>query len=74
MTSMTATATGEGAASTASDGAVYTGFGGGSSEPTDSPSSDDNSNGSARLVLNFGELYGLGVVATGVFVGFTTFL
>lgn len=71
MTSMSATATGEGSVSTASDGAVFTGFGGDASASTDLPSSD---NGSARLVLNFGELYGLGMVAAGVFVGFTTLL
>ena len=75
---MSATATSAGAAaSTASDGAVYSGFGGGSgggsggSSQTGSASSD---NAAGRLVLNFGELYGLGVVAAGIFFGFTTLL
>lgn len=72
MTSMSATATGEGgSASTASDGAVYTGFGDSGSAATDSASSD---NASVRLVLNMGELYGLGLVAAGIFFGFTTLL
>lgn len=69
---MSATATGEGgSASTASDGAVYTGFGNSDSSATGSSSSD---NASARLILNMGEMYGLGLVATGVFFGFTTLL
>lgn len=72
LTSMSATATGEGGpASTASDGAVYTGFGNSDSSATGSASSD---NASVRLVLNTGELYGLGLIATGVFFGFTTLL
>jgi hypothetical protein len=69
---MFATATSDGSsASTASDGAVYTGFGGSASAETGSPSSD---NGAGRLILNAGELYGLGLVAAGIFIGFTTFL
>ena len=69
---MSATATGEGgSASTASDGAVYTGFGNSDASATGSSSSD---NASSRLVLNTGELYGLGLVAAGIFFGFTTLL
>ncbi len=72
MTSMSATATGDGgSASTASDGAVYTGFGNNDASATDSPSSD---NASVRLVLSMGELYGLALVAAGIFFGFTTLL
>jgi hypothetical protein len=71
MTSMTATATSDGSASTASDGAVYTGF-----SNSDSSSAGSTNSGSiaARLALNFGELYGIGVVAVGVVVGFTSLM
>ena len=73
VTSTSATATGEGSsASTAPDGgAVYTGFGGSASVATDSASTG---NSAGSLILNMGELYGLGVVAAGIFIGFTTLL
>ena len=68
---MEATATDGSASATGSDGAVYTGFGGDSS---DSSSSDDSGSGATRMVLNAGEMYGLAVVAAGIFTGFTYFL
>lgn len=75
--STSATSTNGGAAaSTASDGAVYTGFGG-SAATTDAPSDEeDTSTGTnaAAVLLNVGQLYGLGVVVAGMFAGFSLLL
>jgi hypothetical protein len=62
------------AASTASDGAVYTGFGG--SAATTAASSDNGNVGisAAAVLLNIGQLYGLGVIAAGILVGFSILL
>ncbi|OAL27662.1 hypothetical protein AYO20_09735 [Fonsecaea nubica] len=65
------------AASTASDGVVYTGFGGGSSATTTAASDGNSGSGSSaasRLVINIGQVYGLGVIAAGIFVGFSCML
>ncbi|KIW83419.1 hypothetical protein Z517_02664 [Fonsecaea pedrosoi CBS 271.37] len=65
------------AASTASDGVVYTGFGGGSSATTTAASDGNSGSGSSaasRLVVDIGQVYGLGVVAAGIFVGFSCML
>jgi hypothetical protein len=69
---MSSTATDGSASATGSD-AVYTGFGGNSAETTAASSSNTDS-AAVRLALNAGEMYGLGVVAAGVFAGFTLFL
>jgi hypothetical protein len=75
---MSATATDGSASSTGSDGAVYTGFGDSSSESGSSSSEPSSSSSSdsaaARIVLNVGEIYGLAMIAAGVFTGFTFFL
>jgi len=75
---MSATSTTAGiAASTASDGVIYTGFGGGSAATTTAASSGNSGSGSSaasRLVINAGEMYGLGLVATGIFLGFSFML
>ncbi|OAP63664.1 hypothetical protein AYL99_02891 [Fonsecaea erecta] len=74
ITTMPATSTVVGsAASTASDGVVYTGFGGGSAATTTAASGGNSGSGSSaasRLVIDIGQIYGLGVVAAGIFVGF----
>lgn len=80
ITTMSATSTVGAAASTASDGSVvYTGFGGGSAATTTAASGSDNGSGSgssaaSRLVINVGEIYGLAIVATGIFFGFSVML
>lgn len=67
-----------GAASTAADGAVYTGFGdsgsgsGGSSSGSGDKSGDTIKN--AAALLDVGRLYGLGAVLAGVFAGFSLLL
>ncbi|KEF60054.1 uncharacterized protein A1O9_04904 [Exophiala aquamarina CBS 119918] len=76
ITTMSATTTGGAAASTASDGVIYTGFGteSGASATAGSGSSGSSNSAAARLVVNFGQIYGLAVVATGTFAGFTLML
>lgn len=72
---VSATSTGGGAAaSTASDGAVYTGFEG--SAATTVASSDNGNAGSsaAAVLLDISQLYGLGVVAAGILTGFSILL
>lgn len=72
-----ATSTEEGAASTASDGAVYTGFGGSDATETAAAAEEDSSSAgtnAAAVLLNIGQLYGLGVVAAGIFAGFSILL
>jgi hypothetical protein len=77
-TTVTASATatdGGAAASTASDGAVYTGFGGSAATTTAaSGSSGSAGKNAASMLLNVGQLYGLGVVAASFFVGFSILL
>jgi len=73
----TASATGSGSASTGS--AVYTGFGSSATQSGSSSSSSGSSSGSksssaSRIMINLGQIYGLGVVATGIFAGFTLLL
>ena len=74
MTTMPATSTVEAtAASTASDGVVYSGFGGGSAATTTAASGGKSGSGSSaasRIVVNVGQIYGLGFVAACVFLGF----
>lgn len=76
ITTMPATTTnGAAAASTASDGSVvYTGFGGGSAATTTTAaaasSSGSGSSAATRVIVNIGQVYGLGVVAAGIFAGF----
>lgn len=72
-TSATSTVSGT-AASTASDGAVYTGFGG--SAATETAASEDGNTGAnaAAVLLNLGQLYGLGLVAAGILAGFSILL
>lgn len=72
-TSATST-NGDAAASTASDGAVFTGFGG--SDATTTPAADEGNSptSAAALLLDLGQLYGLGVVATGIMGGFFVLL
>lgn len=70
---MSATTTGGAAASTASDGVIYTGFGTGSGA-TATAASGSTENAAARLIVNFGQIYGLAVVAAGIFAGFTVML
>jgi len=83
ITTMPATSTLAGsAASTASDGSVvYTGFGGGGAATTTPASGGGSGSGSgsgssaaSRLIVNVGEMYGLAVVAAGVFFGFSVML
>ena len=69
---MSATGTNGAASATGSD-AVYTGFGGGSAETSSADSSNSDS-AATRMVINAGEMYGLAVIAAGVFTGFTFFL
>jgi len=77
----TATATGTGAGSSDTGTAVYTGFGSsasstGSSDSSSSSSSSnsDSSSGAGRVIVNLGQIYGLGVVAAGIFAGFAVLL
>ena len=72
---MAATSTGASAVSTASGGAVYSGFGGASATTTAAGSgSSGGSTGAAVTLLNLGQVYGLGVVAAGIFTGFSLLL
>ena len=77
--SATATQTGDSAASTVSGTAVYTGFGGAAStgsagSGSSSSSGSTGSSNAAVTLLNIGQVYGLGVVATGLFAGFSLLL
>jgi hypothetical protein len=80
ITTMPATSTSPGAAaSTGADGSVvYTGFGGAAATTTasgDSGSgSSSGSSAASRLIVNAGEMYGLAVLAAGVFFGFSVML
>jgi len=76
-TSSTSTATATGSDSSGSGTAVYTGFGSaatsaGASQSSDSSSSSNNNNSKsgATMVVDMGRIYGLGVVAAGIFAGF----
>jgi hypothetical protein len=85
ISTMSSTSSAANAASTVSGSAVYTGFGGsggaaatttGSSGGASSTSGSNSSSSDAarNIVLNFGQLYGLGVVATSIFAGFAFLL
>jgi len=73
---MPATSTTRGtAASTASDGVVYTGFGGAAATTTAGNSgSGSNSSAATRVIIDLGQMYGLGAVVIGIFVGFFVML
>ncbi|KIW56793.1 hypothetical protein PV05_05422 [Exophiala xenobiotica] len=75
ISTMPATTTTAGAAaSTASDGSVvYTGFGGGAAATTTAAGSSGSS-AATRIIVNVGQLYGLGVLVAGIFAGFTLML
>ncbi|KAJ9651928.1 hypothetical protein H2198_008824 [Neophaeococcomyces mojaviensis] len=69
----TATATGSGSESSGTGTAVYSGFGSAASSTSGSQSSDSSTSGSksgAAMVVDMGRIYGLGVVAAGIFAGF----
>ncbi|EXJ88317.1 hypothetical protein A1O1_05247 [Capronia coronata CBS 617.96] len=73
ITTMPATSTTAGAAaSTASDGVIYTGFGGGSAATTAASSS--GSSAASRVVVDIGQIYGLGLLVAGIFAGFSFML
>lgn len=75
ITTMPATTTtGGAAASTASDGVIYTGFGGGAAATTTAGSGGSGSSAATRIIVNIGQMYGLGIMAAGMFVGFTFML
>lgn len=64
-----------GAASTASNGqVVYTGFGGGAAATTTAATSHKSGSSGAARMIGLGEVYGLGMVAAGIFAGFTLLL
>jgi len=72
---MSATKTGGAAASTAAGTQVYTGFGSSAATNTASGSSSGSSGSNgAPMLLNLGQLYGLGVIATGLLTAFTILL
>ncbi|KIW20120.1 hypothetical protein PV08_00695 [Exophiala spinifera] len=75
ISTMSATSTTNGAAaSTASDGGVvYTGFGGASAAAT-TAGGDSGSSAATRVIVNMGQLYGLGVLVAGIFAGFALML
>ena len=62
------------AASTASDGAVYTGFGGSAATTAASSGKGNTGSSAAAVLLNVGQLYGLGVIAAGILAGFSILL
>lgn len=77
----TATATGTGAGSSGDSTAVYSGFGSSASSTGAAEGGNSNSNsnsntksGASRVIVNFGQMYGLGVVAAGIFAGFAMLL
>lgn len=80
ISTMSSTTAAGHAASTVSGSAVYTGFGGGGAAATTTGSSSgaqstsSSSDAARNIVLNFGQIYGLGVVATGIFAGFAFLL
>ncbi|RVX66346.1 hypothetical protein B0A52_09954 [Exophiala mesophila] len=68
-TMTTSTSTARGAASTVSDGVVYTGFGG-SSTATASPASGSSSNSApTRMLIEAGRMYGIATVGAVIFAG-----
>jgi len=82
----TSTATGTASGSSETGTAVYTGFGsspsssgsasasGSGSSSSTATSASDSSSGAARVIVNLGQIYGLGVVAAGIFAGFAILL
>lgn len=75
-TTGTAAATGASASGSGSATSVYSGFGGSAASSTGSSSSSSSSHSSsgANAALNFGQIYGLGVVAAGIVTGFAVLL
>lgn len=72
---ISATSTEGGAAvSTASDGAVYTGFGGSDATTTATAEEGTIGTNAAAVLMNVGQIYGIGVVAAGIFAGFSILL
>ena len=65
----TAKGTAGAAATSAATTVAYTGFGGSGAAATTAASSGDGSSAAPRLIVDFGELYGLVAVAAGVFAG-----
>ncbi|EFR02160.1 hypothetical protein MGYG_05163 [Nannizzia gypsea CBS 118893] len=59
------------ASSSATSGAVYTGFGDGSASPTDQPK---KGMAGPQALLNVGQMYGMAVLATGFLAGFAVLL
>lgn len=73
ITTMPATATTNGAAaSTASDGVIYTGFGGAAAAAT--TAAGGSGSAASRIIVNVGQVYGLGLLATGIFAAFSFLL
>jgi len=60
------------AVSTASGGsAVYTGFGGAAATTTASGGGGGSESAATTILLDLGQVYGLGVIAAGIFAGFS---
>jgi poly-gamma-glutamate capsule biosynthesis protein CapA/YwtB (metallophosphatase superfamily) len=75
ITTMSATSTKAGAAaSTASDGVIYTGFGGGAAATTTAAAGGSGSSAAAKLAVNVGQIYGLGLLSACIFAGFSFML
>lgn len=71
----TASATGTGASSTGDSTSVYSGFGSSASSTGAAEGGNTKSSSAAsRVIVNFGQMYGLGVVAAGIFTGFAVLL
>lgn len=75
----TASATGTGASSTDDSTSVYSGFGSSASSTGSADSGSEGGNassssGAGRVLVNFGQIYGLGVVAAGIVTGFAILL
>lgn len=71
IATMSATATDGGAVSTGTGGTVYSGFAGSTATAT---AGSTGKNAATRVALNFGQIYGLGVIAVSVFASFTFIL
>ncbi|KAI1627573.1 hypothetical protein EDD37DRAFT_622658 [Exophiala viscosa] len=76
ITTMSATSTSNGAAaSTASGGGVvYSGFGGSAATTTAAGESSGSRSSATRIIVNMGQVYGLGVLVASIFAGFTLML
>ena len=67
---MSATATG----GSASGGQVYSGFGGSGGAGASATGSSDTKSSAPAVVINIGQVYGLGIVAASLLAGFTILL